>query len=91
MANNETEAKQTSFVAHDLCDTGVIGERIAAQLVFPSCVYLRGAMGAGKTTLTKSIIQAFGYKGEVTPALPIIWFKSIKSSRALSIIWIYIA
>jgi len=66
MANNETEAKQTSFVAHDLCETGVIGERIAAQLVFPSCVYLRGAMGAGKTTLTKSIIQAFGYKGEVT-------------------------
>jgi len=30
------------------------------------CVYLEGDMGAGKTTLAKSIIHGFGYAGPVT-------------------------
>jgi tRNA threonylcarbamoyladenosine biosynthesis protein TsaE len=64
--NVETQASQLSFTARSLEDTRNIGEQIASQLEFPSCVYLQAAMGAGKTTLTKSIIQAFGYVGEVT-------------------------
>jgi tRNA threonylcarbamoyladenosine biosynthesis protein TsaE len=62
----ETQAQQASFSSPSLEQTHAIGRQIAAQLVFPSCVYLHGDMGAGKTTLIKSIIQAFGYVGEVT-------------------------
>lgn len=49
-----------------LQDTQKIGADIALQLSFPACVFLHGDMGAGKTTLTKSIIQAMGYDGDVT-------------------------
>lgn len=54
------------YESNCLNDTQEIGIKIAAQLPKPSCVYLRGEMGAGKTTLTKSIIQAMGFVGEVT-------------------------
>jgi tRNA threonylcarbamoyladenosine biosynthesis protein TsaE len=57
---------QLTFDSHNLLDTGKAGADIASHLTFPACVYLIGEMGAGKTTLTKSIIQAFGYEGEVT-------------------------
>ncbi|RBP49335.1 tRNA (adenosine(37)-N6)-threonylcarbamoyltransferase complex ATPase subunit type 1 TsaE [Arenicella xantha] len=49
-----------------LDDTEAAGRAIAAQLTFPSCVYLDGAMAAGKTTLAKSIIHGLGYVGDVT-------------------------
>ena len=62
----ETQTRPSSFSARSLAQTNDIGGKIAQQLVFPSCVYLHGAMGAGKTTLTKSIVQAFGYSGAVT-------------------------
>jgi tRNA threonylcarbamoyladenosine biosynthesis protein TsaE len=62
----ENQTRQLSFIAHNLEETHNIGQQIASQLVFPSCVYLQAAMGAGKTTLAKSIIQALGYVGEVT-------------------------
>ena len=54
------------YSARTLQETQAIGADIAMQLVFPSCVHLVGDMGVGKTTLTKSIIQSFGYSGEVT-------------------------
>ena len=54
------------YSSRSLQETQITGEDIAMQLVFPSCVYLVGDMGVGKTTLTKSIIQSFGYTGEVT-------------------------
>jgi tRNA threonylcarbamoyladenosine biosynthesis protein TsaE len=57
---------QLSFSSKGLEDTKIIGKKIADNLVFPSCVYLDGAMGVGKTTLSKSIIEGFGYVGEVT-------------------------
>jgi len=66
MVKAETQARPSSFSASSLEQTHDIGRQIAKQLVFPSCVYLHGDMGAGKTTLTKSIIQAFGYVGAVT-------------------------
>jgi tRNA threonylcarbamoyladenosine biosynthesis protein TsaE len=66
MVKVETQARSLSFSALSLEQTDDIGRQIARQLVFPSCIYLHGDMGAGKTTLTKSIIQAFGYQGAVT-------------------------
>jgi len=58
--------KKSLFESTSLADTHHIGEQIARELTFPSCVYLDAGMGAGKTTLTKSIINALGYTGDVT-------------------------
>lgn len=55
-----------TFESNSLADTEKAGSSIASQLIFPACVYLNGKMGAGKTTLTKSIIRSLGYEGEVT-------------------------
>jgi len=54
------------FDCHTLSDTERVGNLIAAALPFPACVYLRGDLGAGKTTLCKSIIRGLGYEGSVT-------------------------
>ena len=55
-----------TFSCSTLLDTQQAGESIAGRLSFPSCVYLQGGLGAGKTTLCQSIIRAFGYQGSVT-------------------------
>ena len=47
-------------------ETNVIGEKIAQAISFPSCIYLHGDMGQGKTTLCKSIIAALGSRQTVT-------------------------
>jgi tRNA threonylcarbamoyladenosine biosynthesis protein TsaE len=38
-----------------------------ALLAYPKnlCVYLEGTLGAGKTSLTRGILQSFGYSGSV--------------------------
>ena len=45
-----------TFESNSLADTEKAGSSIASQLIFPACVYLNGKMGAGKTTLTKSMV-----------------------------------
>ncbi len=55
-----------TFECKSLQDTQRAGEIVASQLSFPSCVFIQGDMGAGKTTLCKSIINALGYPGSVT-------------------------
>jgi len=55
-----------NFVCHSLPQTSGAGRSIASALRFPSCVYLRGDMAAGKTTLAKAIIAGLGYCGDVT-------------------------
>ena len=54
------------FSVKTLEETAVVGATIAEILSFPKCIYLDGAMGAGKTTLTASILAGLGYKGSVT-------------------------
>lgn len=41
------------------------GEQLAAQLTAPSVVYLRGDLGAGKTTLVRGMLRGLGYNGKV--------------------------
>ena len=43
-----------------------VGKEIAQQLKMPACVHLSGDLGAGKTTLVKSMAMALGYDGVVT-------------------------
>jgi tRNA threonylcarbamoyladenosine biosynthesis protein TsaE len=42
------------------------GEGLARELFIGTVVVLIGAMGAGKTTLTKGIARGLGFTGEVT-------------------------
>lgn len=56
----------TSYKSKNLTETNKIGQSIYAQLRWPSCVYLVGDLGAGKTALCQSIISAAGYSGVVT-------------------------
>lgn len=54
------------FIVETLEETDAAGVEIARALTVPSCVYLHGDMGAGKTTLTKAILNALGYDKAVT-------------------------
>lgn len=54
------------FTVNSLNDTIIAAEQIARSLSFPSCIYLEGAMGAGKTTLITHILHSLGYEGAVT-------------------------
>ena len=47
-------------------ETVLLGQTIAKKLMPNSCVALYGELGAGKTLLTRSIVNALGYLGEVT-------------------------
>lgn len=50
----EDEAAQLDF-----------GARLARALPGPLCVYLRGPLGAGKTTLVRGALRALGHTGPV--------------------------
>jgi len=41
------------------------GEQLAAQLSAGMTVFLKGTLGAGKTTITRGILQGFGHSGAV--------------------------
>lgn len=38
---------------------------LAKQIQAPSIIYLQGPLGAGKTTLTRGLLRAWGYEGTV--------------------------
>ena len=57
----------------DLAAMDAYGARIAGQLRAGDVVALSGGLGAGKTTLARSIIAALGFEGEVpSPTFTII-------------------
>jgi len=47
------------FTTHSADETIVLGRSLAAALVPPKLVVLRGELGAGKTTLVKGIAEGF--------------------------------
>lgn len=58
----------TEFFLENEAATLEIGFELGAALMeYPKsiCVYLEGNLGAGKTTLTRGILNAFGYSGSV--------------------------
>ncbi len=57
----------------DLAAMQAFGARIAAQLRPGDVVALSGGLGAGKTTLSRAILQTLGHQGEVpSPTFTII-------------------
>ncbi|HEX4581891.1 MAG TPA: tRNA (adenosine(37)-N6)-threonylcarbamoyltransferase complex ATPase subunit type 1 TsaE [Acidobacteriaceae bacterium] len=48
----------TEFVTHSSAETIEVGRKLAALLVPPKFLILRGDLGAGKTTLVKGIAEA---------------------------------
>jgi len=47
------------FLTHSAEETAELGRRLAPELSPPTLVVLRGALGAGKTTLIKGIAEGF--------------------------------
>ena len=49
----------------DESETLAFAKQLAALLPEKICIYLHGPLGAGKTTFTRGVIQAFGHTGLV--------------------------
>ena len=58
LATPETAAHRLHFESKSAADTIRIGREIAALLIPPKLLILRGTLGAGKTTLVKGIAEA---------------------------------
>jgi len=65
-STSSLDERQFSFETSSLEQTSEVGSKIASMLSFPCCVFLIGDLGAGKTSLVKSVINSFGYVGDVT-------------------------
>lgn len=50
---------------HDEAGTAALGTSLAHALAPGLTIYLHGDLGAGKTTLTRSLLHAAGYEGHV--------------------------
>lgn len=53
------------WIAEDAAATEACGARLAAACNAGAIIYLQGQLGAGKTTLTRGILQALGHVGTV--------------------------
>lgn len=53
------------FQLTDAAATVTLGRRLAGQLHSGGVVFLQGTLGAGKTTLTRGLLQALGHVGAV--------------------------
>lgn len=54
----------STFLADEVGTVG-FGESLGAALALGGVVYLEGTLGAGKTTLCRGVLRAFGYSGAV--------------------------
>jgi tRNA threonylcarbamoyladenosine biosynthesis protein TsaE len=64
----EAEPHQTESYSIDLKDeasTLALGAALAKHVVAGDVLFLRGDLGAGKTTLTRGLLRALGHQGRV--------------------------
>jgi tRNA threonylcarbamoyladenosine biosynthesis protein TsaE len=57
--------RQINLWLEDEAATVAAGERLGAALNGGMTVFLEGQLGAGKTTLTRGVLRAFGFAGAV--------------------------
>ena len=60
-----TENTEFKSRLKDAATTDALGVSLARQLVAGLVIYLHGDLGAGKTALTRAMLQAAGYAGHV--------------------------
>ena len=53
------------FTLPDEKATIAFGQRLAKSITLGMVIYLRGDLGAGKTTMVRAILNALGYEGKV--------------------------
>lgn len=56
---------ELTFFLKNEDDTIAIGQKLARHIQAPMTLYLTGDLGAGKTTLSRGLIQGLGHKGAV--------------------------
>ncbi len=57
--------RRAEFHLQTVTDTEALGSRMAGMIRTLRLVYLRGPLGAGKTTLVRGILRGLGYDGPV--------------------------
>ncbi|WP_198782265.1 MULTISPECIES: tRNA (adenosine(37)-N6)-threonylcarbamoyltransferase complex ATPase subunit type 1 TsaE [Shewanella] len=56
---------ELTFFLKNEDDTIAVGQKLARHVQAPLTLYLTGDLGAGKTTLSRGLIQGLGHKGAV--------------------------
>lgn len=54
----------SEFLVDEAATVG-LGKRLVASIAQGAVIYLHGDLGAGKTTLTRGIVQSYGHQGKV--------------------------
>jgi len=67
-----TTVSRASFVSRSESETNQVGRTLASQFEPGDVVALRGAIGAGKTTLIRGICQAYGIAHTSSPTFIIM-------------------
>lgn len=64
----------------DEAATAQLGQRLAATLAPGLRIYLRGGLGAGKTTLARALLRALGFQGRVkSPSYALVELYTVSS------------
>ncbi|MGL4749474.1 MAG: tRNA (adenosine(37)-N6)-threonylcarbamoyltransferase complex ATPase subunit type 1 TsaE [Shewanella sp.] len=56
---------ELTFQLNNEDETIAVGQKLARHIQAPLTLYLTGDLGAGKTTLSRGLIQGLGHKGSV--------------------------
>lgn len=66
------EGTVPQLILRDPGETETLGKRLAALFAreHPGCLLLRGALGAGKTALTRALVRALPGGGDAEPSSP---------------------
>ena len=55
-----------SIISNSPTETKKFGRKLAGLIETPALILLKGELGTGKTLITKAVVSALGYQGDVT-------------------------